>query len=190
MNQSTGQTGSREIGLAVRDDDHVGEVRNIEIHKIVVQLDRRGYRFIAQTILKREGLADTPIVLRERGETPTSKVEVWIAELLRGVEREAKKEIGKIVAGGEAGENEAAARIGIGIRVQLYAANFGAKRHRVFDVRPREGVGKAQGLIADQRRNRIVQPRKIREADQGNAEVNRRHRHAGDSQISGDVRAE
>jgi hypothetical protein len=110
--------------------------------------------------------------------------------LFRGVEGKAEEEIGKIVAGGKAGENKSAARIGIGLRIQLNSANLAAECHRVFDVGPREGVGKAQGLIADERRYGIVQARKIREADQGDPEVDWRDGHAGDAEIRGNVRAE
>ena len=124
----------REAGPAPRDSVwpcatriDIGEVRNVEIHEVVVQLDRRSDRFVAQAVLKREGFADAKIVLRVGGHAPTAEVEVRIAELFRGVERKAEKKIGEIVAGGKTGENEAAARIGIGLR---YSIECGEARRR------------------------------------------------------------
>ena len=93
-----------------------GEIGDIKIHDVVGKLDGRRDGVIAQAKLSGERLGDAEIILRVEGESPAAKIGVGIAELARGIERQPLEKIGELVAGSDAGEDEAAARIRIRLR--------------------------------------------------------------------------
>ena len=98
----------------------------IEVRDLIVQLNRRRDRFIAQPVKEGEALVHAPVVLCKSYEIPAPKIQIW-AELDARAVRQAQKKIGEVVAGRVAGQR-------LAIRAQLAGEEASeseiAPRHR------------------------------------------------------------
>ena len=159
---------------------------------MIVQLDGRSGRVVAHSVLDRKRFPDAEIILRVSAETPVAKIHIRQAELFAGAVGQADQKVGEVIAGARRRDFRWRSSslvskpvkanwprgLGLVLVFNSISAKFPAKAHGVFGMRPGESLGEPRGLIARERRNRIVQAGKIREADLRNAEVDGRRGNA------------